>query len=61
MTRTGLSAERQIPLAQTLAIGDGANDAPMSRAAGLGIAYRGKSVAREAARARIEACGLTAA
>ena len=60
-TLTGLSAERQIPLAQTLAIGDGANDAPMIRAAGLGIAYRGKPVAREAARARIEACGLTAA
>ena len=60
-TLTGLSAERQISLARTLAIGDGANDAPMIRAAGLGIAYRGKPVAREAARARIEACGLTAA
>ncbi len=58
---TGLSAERQIPLARTLAIGDGANDAPMIRAAGLGVAYRGKPVAREAARARIEVCGLTAA
>lgn len=58
---TGLSAERQIPLARTLAIGDGANDAPMIRAAGLGVACRGKPVAREAARARIEACGLTAA
>ena len=58
---TGLSAERKIPLARTLAIGDGANDAPMIRAAGLGVAYRGKPVAREAARARIEACGLTAA
>ena len=60
-TLTGLSAERQISLARTLAIGDGANDAPMIRAAGLGIAYRGKPVAREAAQARIEACGLTAA
>ena len=60
-TLTGLSAERQISLARTLAIGARANDAPMIRAAGLGIAYRGKPVAREAARARIEACGLTAA
>ena len=60
-TLTGLSAERQISLARTLAIGDGANDAPMIRAAGLGLAYRGKPVAREAARAHIEACGLTAA
>lgn len=58
---TGLSAERQIPIARTLAIGDGANDAPMIRAAGLGVAYRGKPVAREASRARIEVCGLTAA
>ena len=33
----------------------------MIRATGLGIAYRGKPVAREAAQARIEACGLTAA
>ena len=60
-TLTGLSAERQISLARTLAIGDGANDAPMIRAAGLGIAYRGKPVAREAAQARIDARGLTAA
>ena len=60
-TLTSLSAERQISLARTLAIGDGANDVPMIRAAGLGIAYRGKPVAREAAQARIEACGLTAA
>ena len=60
-TLTGLSAKRQISLARTLAIGDGANDVSMIRAAGLGIAYRGKPVAREAARARIEACGLTAA
>ncbi len=58
---TCLASERQIPMALTLAIGDGANDAPMIRAAGLGVAYRGKPVAREAARARIEACGLTAA
>ena len=36
-------------------------DAVRRWAAGLGIAYRGKPVAREAARARIEACGLTAA
>src|SRR3546814_8967460 len=31
-----------IPLTQTLAIGDGANDLPMIRKAGLGVAYRAK-------------------
>jgi phosphoserine phosphatase len=62
---TGLAAERGIPLALTLAMGDGANDAPMIRAAGLGVAYRGKPIAvkaaMESAGGRIEACGLTAA
>ena len=58
---TRLAAERQIPLPLTLAIGDGANDVPMIRAAGLGIAYKGKPVTRDAAHARIEAGSLTAA
>ncbi len=60
-TLTRLAAERQIPLSLTLAIGDGANDVPMIRAAGLGIAYKGQPVTRDAAHARIEAGGLTAA
>ena len=33
---------------ETLAIGDGANDIPMIKAAGLGIAYRGKPITRKA-------------
>lgn len=60
-TLTRLAGERNIPMAETLAIGDGANDVQMIRAAGLGIAYRGKPVARDAADARIEHSGLTAA
>ncbi|MEV4251846.1 phosphoserine phosphatase SerB [Spirillospora sp. NPDC049652] len=38
-----------IPVSQTVAIGDGANDLDMLQAAGLGIAYNAKPVVREAA------------
>jgi phosphoserine phosphatase len=51
---------RQIPLADTLAVGDGANDILMLRAAGLGIAYHAKPAAIAAADAKIEANDLTA-
>jgi phosphoserine phosphatase len=54
------AAARGIALADTLAVGDGANDIPMLRAAGLGIAYRAKPAAAEAADARIEHNDLTA-
>jgi phosphoserine phosphatase len=54
------AAARQIPLDETLAVGDGANDIPMVRAAGLGIAYHAKPAVAEAADARIEANDLTA-
>jgi phosphoserine phosphatase len=37
-----LSAERDIALSATLAIGDGSNDIPMLQTAGLGIAFEGK-------------------
>ena len=56
-----LASERSIPMAETLAIGDGANDVPMIQAAGLGIAHRGKPVTREPADARIDHTDLTAA
>jgi len=36
-----------VPLAQTVAIGDGANDIDMLRTAGLGIAFNGKAALRE--------------
>jgi phosphoserine phosphatase len=51
---------RGIPLADALAVGDGANDIPMIEAAGLGIAYHAKPAAAAAADARIEANDLTA-
>lgn len=37
-----LAQHYQIPIEQTVAIGDGANDIPMLKTAGLGIAYRAK-------------------
>ncbi|MGW6094273.1 phosphoserine phosphatase SerB [Streptomyces sp. NPDC055157] len=38
-----------VPLAQTVAIGDGANDLDMLNTAGLGVAFNAKPVVREAA------------
>ena len=43
-----------------LAIGDGANDAPMVAAAGLGVAYRAKPVLVRVADARLDHHGLDA-
>ena len=43
-----------------LAVGDGANDAPMIEEAGLGVAYKGKPKLRDAADARIDHNDLTA-
>ncbi|WP_176364612.1 HAD hydrolase family protein, partial [Escherichia coli] len=41
-TLTRLAQENEIPLAQTVAIGDGAKAQPMIKAAGQGIAYPAK-------------------
>jgi phosphoserine phosphatase len=38
-----------VPLSQTVAVGDGANDIDMLEAAGLGVAFNAKSALREAA------------
>ncbi|MEU6739815.1 phosphoserine phosphatase SerB [Streptosporangium sandarakinum] len=45
--------EAGIPISQTVAIGDGANDLDMLSAAGLGIAFNAKPVVREAADAAV--------
>jgi phosphoserine phosphatase len=50
-----------IPLEQTVAVGDGANDLKMLAAAGTGIAYRAKPVLREAAKLHISHAPLDAA
>jgi phosphoserine phosphatase len=54
------AAAAELDLADTLAIGDGANDIPMLEAAGLGVAYRAKPKVAAAAGARIEHGDLTA-
>jgi phosphoserine phosphatase len=54
------AGERGIDLADTVAVGDGANDIPMLEAAGLGIAYHAKPKVAAAADARIEHNDLTA-
>jgi phosphoserine phosphatase len=41
------AAQFNVPLTQTVAIGDGANDIDMLRAAGLGIAFNAKAALRE--------------
>lgn len=55
-----LATERQVPLGQTMAVGDGANDLDMIRIAGFGVAMHAKpSVAAEAG-IRIDHGDLTA-
>ncbi len=53
-------AERGLLPADTLAVGDGANDLAMIRAAGLGIAYRAKPIVAAEAAAAITHGDLTA-
>jgi phosphoserine phosphatase len=48
-----------IAVADALAVGDGANDAPMLAGAGLGVAYRAHAVARAAADASVVHGDLT--
>ena len=50
----------KVPLAQTLAVGDGANDLPMLGAAGLGVAYHAKPKVKAAAKCRIDCLPLDA-
>jgi phosphoserine phosphatase len=47
-----------IPMAQTIAMGDGANDLPMMGVAGLSVAYHAKPAVREKANVAINSGGL---
>jgi phosphoserine phosphatase len=55
-----LAAEGGLKLSQTLAVGDGANDLDMLRAAGLGVAFRAKPVLAAEAKVSIVHGDLTA-
>jgi phosphoserine phosphatase len=54
------AAARGLALAETIAVGDGANDLAMLQAAGMGVAIHAKPVVAAAARARIDHGDLTA-
>jgi phosphoserine phosphatase SerB len=59
-TLIATAGERQIPLSLSIAVGDGANDLDMLRAAGLGVAFHAKPVVAAEARVRIDHGDLTA-
>ena len=47
-----------VNIAQTIAVGDGANDLPMLSTAGLGIAFHAKPKVKESARQSISTTGI---
>jgi len=55
-----LATARGLKLTATLAVGDGANDLDMLRAAGLGVAYHAKPIVAAEARARVDHGNLRA-
>jgi phosphoserine phosphatase len=48
-----IAKENDIPLAQVLAVGDGANDLPMMKVAGLGVAFNAKERVQKEAPVRL--------
>ena len=57
---TEQAGRHRIPLTETIAVGDGANDVPMLLAAGLGVAFHAKPAVKQAVRARVDHAGLAA-
>jgi len=55
-----LAAERGLSTADTVSVGDGANDLPMLKEAGLGVAFRAKPAVAAELPARIDHGDLTA-
>ena len=57
---TELAEQRGVKLHATLAVGDGANDLAMIRAAGLGVAFHAKPIVAKDARAKVDHADLRA-
>ena len=55
-----IAARENIALAQTIAVGDGANDLPMLSIAGIGVAFHAKPLVRAKAQHSISSMGLDA-
>lgn len=55
---TEIAKAEGLSMDQVIAVGDGANDLPMLRLAGLGIAFRAKPLVRQSARQSISTMGL---
>ncbi len=55
---TEIARAEGLSMEQVIAVGDGANDLPMLRLAGLGIAFRAKPVVRQSARQSLTTMGL---
>jgi phosphoserine phosphatase len=53
-----IARREDISLEQVVAVGDGANDIPMLKLAGMGIAYRAKPLVRQSAPHSVSALGL---
>lgn len=58
-TLTRLVAEHDITAQEAVTVGDGANDVPMLREAGLGVAYYGKPIVRKAIACQVNHTDLT--
>ena len=53
-----IAGREGIPLEQVVAVGDGANDLPMLRLAGMGVAFHAKPVVRAEAKFAMTRVGL---
>ncbi|HRW07446.1 MAG TPA: phosphoserine phosphatase SerB [Caldilineaceae bacterium] len=53
-----IALQENLTLAQTIAVGDGANDIPMLTIAGMGVAFHAKPIVREKAERAISNLGL---
>ena len=56
-----MAQQQNLGLADTMTIGDGANDVPMLVKAGTGVAYHAHPIAQKAARARLDHADLSGA